>query len=52
MFGLPWWLLAALIGLLAVPASVVIPYIGLKLWERFVERDVHQRDRKLLDSLD
>lgn len=40
MPALPWWLVAALIGVLALPVSVVVPLVGIKLWEWFVARRV------------
>jgi hypothetical protein len=38
----PIWLVLVLAGMLAVPCSVVIPLVAIKLWERFVEPHMAQ----------
>lgn len=34
----PAWLAVVLVGLFALPVSVVVPLVGIKLWEWFVAR--------------
>ena len=51
--AVPWPIWLVVIGLFALPCSVIVPIVGLKLWEWFVERGVKSApERKLLDTLD
>lgn len=49
MLGLPWWLVTALLGGLLLLVSMPVPFVGLWLWERLVERP-RPSGRKVLDD--
>jgi hypothetical protein len=49
--AVPWPLWLVAICLFALPCSVIIPYIGLKVWERFIEPR-WQQPNHILDDWD